>query len=325
MNLRFLCFAGALLAAGTAFATPVPDGISLLNRISGAARKLNYTGTFVYQSGPHSETSRISHLIDGNSELERLEVLDGSPREVVRNNDEVKCYLPDSHLLIVEQFSQQKRFPALLPAGLAELTDYYVVRKGNSGRVAGLDSQSVMLVPRDQYRYGHLFWVHNDSGLLLKASMLNERGEVLESFAFTQLQVGGLIERSSLTSRFEGAAHPGSEWRIDYIKPQDSRVEESSWQFRNSVPGFRRIAGMKRPARPGAAESVHVVFSDGLAAVSVFIEPLAGRREVPDIAALTMGSINVYKRVVDDHLLVVMGEVPLVSLKLLGDGLEARK
>jgi sigma-E factor negative regulatory protein RseB len=320
-----MCFAGAFLAAGVAIAAPVADGLAWLNRISGAARKLNYTGTFVYQSGSHSETSRISHLVDGNNELERLEVLDGSPREVVRNNDEVKCYLPDSHLLIVEQFSQQKRFPALLPAGLAELTDYYVVRKGKSGRVAGLDSQSVSLLPRDQYRYGHLFWVHNESGLLLKASMLNERSEVLESFAFTQLQVGGPVDRASLASRFDGAVHPGSEWRVDYIKPQDSRVEESSWQFRNAVPGFRRIAGMKRPARPGAAESVHVVFSDGLAAVSVFIEPLAGRRDPPDIAPLTMGSINVYKRVVGDHLLVVMGEVPMVSLRLLGDGLEAKK
>ncbi len=325
MIFRFFCFAAALLAAGASNAAPVPDGLAWLNRISAAARKLTYSGTFVYQSGSHSETSRITHLVDGGSELERLEVLEGSPREVVRNNDEVKCYLPDSHLVIVEQFSQQKRFPALLPNGLAELTEYYVVRKGNSGRVAGLDSQSVMLVPRDQYRYGHLFWVHSDSGLLLKASMLNERGDVLESFAFTQLQVGGPVERSALTSRFDAASRPGSDWRVDYIKPQDSRVEESAWQFRNVVPGFRRIAGMKRPARPGAAESVHVVFSDGLAAISVFIEPLTGRRDAPELSALTMGAINVFKRVVDDHLLVVMGEVPMLTLKLIGEGIESRK
>jgi sigma-E factor negative regulatory protein RseB len=325
MSLRFILLSLVLLANGVATAAPPADGLAWLNRISGAARKLTYTGTFVYQSGTNSETSRITHLADGANELERLEVLDGSPREVIRNNDEVKCYLPESRLVIVEQLGQQRRFPALLPAGLVDLADYYVVRKGNTGRVAGLDSQSVVLVPRDQYRYGHSFWVHNDSGLLLKASMINERGEVLESFAFTQLQVGGVVERSALTSRYEGAGRAGSDWRVDHIKPQDARVEESAWLFRNSVPGFRRIAGMKRPARPGAAESVHVVFSDGLAAVSVFIEPLAGRREAPDLSALTMGSINVYKRVVDDHLLVVMGEVPMVSLKLLGDGLEARR
>ncbi len=320
-----LCAAMAAALVSPAEATPQNDALSWLNRLSAAAHRLNYSGTFVYQNGAISETSRIIHLVDGGNELERLEVLDGSAREVVRTNDEVKCYLPDSQLLIVERRSQQRGFPALLPAGLMELGDYYVVRKGATGRVAGFDSQSIVLEPRDEFRYGHSFWVHSDSGLLLKAGMVDERGQVLESFAFTQLQIGGLIDRQSLKSRYDSADRGAQDWRIDQIQTQEARAEDSSWQFRTPLPGFRRVAEMKRPARPGAPESTHVVFSDGLAAISVFIEPLAGLAPAPVNGFSTMGAVNIYKRVSGDYLLVVMGEVPVISLKRLGDGIEAKR
>ena len=326
--LPLLGFAAVLSWSAEVVAAPPGDALSWLNRLSGAARKLTYTGTFVYQNGSISETSRITHLVDGTNELERLEVLDGSPREVIRSNDEVKCFLPESHLLIVERRSQQRSFPAaLLPSGLAELADYYVIRKGASGRIAGFDGQSIVLEPRDEFRYGHNFWVHSDSGLLLKATMIDERGKTLESFAFTQLQIGGPIDRQSLRSRFDPAqaATPAATWTIDRIQPQDARAEESQWLFRNPLPGFRRIAGMKRPARPGAPESTHLVFSDGLASISVFIEPLGERPQQPDMGMSTMGAVNIYSRTVSDHLVVVMGEVPAGSLKRVADGIELRK
>ncbi len=319
------CLAAATSLTGVPARAQQNDALSWLSRLSGAARQLSYTGTFVYQSGAQSETSRITHVYDSGNELERLEVLDGSPREVVRSNDEVKCYLPDSRLLIIEQRSRQRGFPALLPFGLAGLGDYYVVRLGARERVAGQDSQSLILEPRDDLRYGHRFWAQTDSGLLLKATMFDEHGHTIESFAFTQLQIGGPIDPHVLKSRFD-ASVPGSDWRVDRIQPQESRAEESAWQFRTQLPGFRRIAGMRRPARPGAPASTHVVFSDGLAAISVFIEPLSGLAgSPPDVGYSSIGAVNVYKRVVGDHLLVLMGEVPAISLKRLGDGIEPRK
>jgi sigma-E factor negative regulatory protein RseB len=314
-----------LLTAEPALSGQQDDALMLLNRLSTAARKLSYTGTFVYQNGTHSESSRIIHFVDGGNELERLEVLDGSPREVVRDNDEVKCYLPDSHLVIVERRSHRRDFPALLPIGMADLADHYVLRTGTSARVAGFDSRSVLIEPRDEYRYGHKFWVHVDSGLLLKAGMFDEHGEILESFAFTQLQIGGPIDRQSLKPHFEASAANSADWHVDQIQPQESRFDDPAWVFRNTLPGFRHIAGMKRPARPGAPESTHVVFSDGLATISVFIEPLSGPEDRKESGLSRMGAVNVYKRVVGDALAVVMGEVPVVSLIRLGDGIEARK
>lgn len=294
------------------------DGLFWLGRVVNAAHKLNYSGTFVYRNGGIEETSRITHLVEAGGEIERLEVLDGSPREVIRNNDEVKCYLPDSHTLIIEKRRQRRSFPALLPASLSGLTEYYSIRKGPVGRVAEHESQIVYLEPKDDLRYGQQLWIDVNTGLLLKIGLINERNEPIETFAFTQLQIGGIIEKESLKSKYLAQSH---KWRVQHVKATESRAEDAAWLFKTQVPGFRKLTGMKRQAQPGSPETFHVVFSDGLAAISIFIEALPEHYE---LGMLSMGAINVYRRVAGQYLLVVMGEVPQNTLRRLGDGIEPK-
>ena len=65
---RFLIVLTAALCWSSVVAAQVPgDPISWLGRISNAAHKLNYTGSFTYQSGKNIETSRIAHLVDGGA------------------------------------------------------------------------------------------------------------------------------------------------------------------------------------------------------------------------------------------------------------------
>lgn len=310
------------LLAGPAHGDHPANAIAWLEKMAAAAQKLNYTGTFTYQSGGNSETSRITHVVDAGGEYERLEVLDGSPREIVRNNDEVKCYLPDDKMVIVEKRGQHKSFPALLPASVANLDEYYQVRLGEVARVAGFDSQLVILEPRDVLRYGHHFWADVNSGLLLKARMVNERNETIEQFAFNQLQISGAIDREALKPRFDTESR---NWRIHNARASQSLSAGSEWQFRTQLPGFRKSAGMKRQARAGReGEITHFVFTDGLASISVFVEPLSDRNEA-EKATYTVGAINVYKRVAGKHLLTILGEVPMASLMRLGDGMEPRR
>lgn len=295
------------------------DGLYWLGRVVTAAHKLNYTGTFSYRNGGVEETSRITHLVEAGKELERLEVLDGSPREVIRNNDEVKCYLPESRTLIIEKRGQRRGFPALLPASLSGLTEYYAIRKGPLGRVAEHESQIIFLEPKDDLRFGQQLWIDVNSGLLLKVGLMNERNEAIETFAFTQLQIGGNIQREMLKSKFVGQS---SGWRVHHVHSWESRSEDGGWQFNVQLPGFLKQAGMRRQARSGGPESFHVVFSDGLAAISVFIEALPQK---PELGMVSMGAINVYRRAAGEHLLLVMGEVPQATLKKLGDGIEPKK
>lgn len=294
------------------------DGLFWLGRVVNAAHKLNYSGTFVYRNGGIEETSRITHLVEAGREIERLEVLDGSPREVVRNNDEVKCYLPDSHTLIIEKRAKRRGFPALLPASLSGLTEYYSIRKGPISRVAEYESQILYLEPKDDLRYGQQLWIDINTGLLLKIGLINERNETIETFAFTQLQIGGVIERETLKSKFLAQSN---KWRVQHVLATESRSEDAAWQFKTQLPGFHKLTGMKRQAHSGSPEVLHVVFSDGLAAISIFIEALP---EKPELGMVSMGVINVYRRIAGKHLLVVMGEVPQNALRRLGDGIEPK-
>jgi len=294
------------------------DGLFWLGRVVNEAHKLNYSGTFVYRNGGVQETSRITHIFEAGREIERLEVLDGSPREVTRNNDEVKCYLPDSHTLIIEKRNQRRNFPALLPVTLSGLTEYYSIRKGPISRVAEHESQVIFLEPKDDLRYGQQLWIDVDTGLLLKIGLINDRNEAIETFAFTQVLYGGIIGRESLNSKFLAQS---KKWRVQHVVATDSRAENVALQFKTQLPGFRKLAGMKRPAHPGSQEILHVVFSDGLAAISIFIEALP---EDPELGMLSMGALNVYRRISGKYLLVVMGEVPQNTLKILGDGIEPK-
>jgi sigma-E factor negative regulatory protein RseB len=313
--------AGMLCTPALAEQPGVGEALQLLQRVAAAAQKLTYTGVFVYRSGSRSETSRITHLVDGDNELERLEVLDGSPREVVRINQEIKCFLPENRLLIVERGGGRQFFPALLPGSLAGLTEYYLIRKGPSGRVGGVDGQTIIVEPRDDSRYGHQFWIEPRSGLLLKASLVGEGGVVLETFAFTEIKIGGPVDRELLKPQME---EKGRQWQVQHVRSSEVRGDDGQWQFRSVLPGFRRLSGMKRQLRPDAPESTQYIFSDGLAAISVFVEPLAGRsKEEPSV--FSVGAVNVYRRQVAEHQLVVMGDVPIAALQRFGDGIEPRR
>lgn len=298
------------------------EALQLLQKVATASQKLTYTGVFIYQSGARSETSRITRLVEDGNEFERLEVLDGSPREVIRRNEEVRCFLPDSKLLIVEKRNARQLFPTLMPGNLAGLTEHYVIRRGSTGRVAGVNSRIVVIEPKDEFRFGHEFWIDPASGLLLKASLIGDEGTVLETFAFTELRIGGGVTREMI--RPQTVPEGGSDWQVQHVNSNELKADDGQWLFRNPLPGFRRISGMKRRLKPDSPESIQLIFSDGLAAISIFLEPLQGReKEGP--STFSVGAVNVYKRQVADHQLVVMGDVPAGALRRFGDGVEQRR
>lgn len=336
MNLRLLAWVGLV----TAVVCPPVQGqilsgqpaqqeaLQWLQRVPAAAKKLSYSGTFVYRNGAQSETSRIAHLATNGNQIEKLEVLDGSPREIIRHNDEVKCYLPESRLIIVEHRSVRRAFPALLPASLAGLNDHYVIRKGSRARVAGFDSQIVRLEPRDIWRYGHQFWVDQETGLLLKADMFGESGEPLETLVFTELRIGEPNSLEALKPNFANTAQQNPPWQIREAKSREMRGDDSQWLFRVELPGFRRQAAMRRnitqEGSKDTQEVLHWVFSDGLAAISVFINPLRSSAEPLDVGAHSLGAISIMKRVIDGYMVVVMGDVPPAAVKRFAEGIEVR-
>jgi sigma-E factor negative regulatory protein RseB len=291
------------------------EALAMLQKIADAARKLNYAGTFVYQHGDQVETSRIAHFAEGSDEIEKLETLDGPRREVIRNNDEVLCYYPDAKVVRSDKRVARRTFPALLPEQLSTLAEYYDIRKGEPERIAGFDSHALVLEPRDGLRYGHKFWSEANSGLLLKARMLNDRHSVVEQFSFTQLVIGAGVTREMVQPSFSTKS---PEWRTDRFANSRIGNVESGWVVKSFPAGFRKVMEMQRTKQGHAVLVTHIVVSDGLAAVSIFIEPVSGKRQLSD-GLFQQGAINIYTRTLNDQVITVLGEAPAPTVIQIGN------
>jgi sigma-E factor negative regulatory protein RseB len=293
-----------------------------LLRIHQAPQTLNYDGTFVYQHSGRIDTMRIFHRAVDGAVTERLVALTGPPREVVRNDQEVRCYLPDQNSIFVERRRLDRTsFLAIVPDRLPDLEQSYEIQLGGKGRVAGRATQQLMLRARDAYRYSYKLWADQDTGLLLKAELVNDEGKKLEQFMFTQLNVGGDIPDSTLV------AHTPVEGMAWY---RDEQVTEGgptrSWQAMRLPSGFRLFSNVVRrlPRVPKDHRVVRqLVYTDSLAAVSVFIEKLGDSNNANDMVEgpTSMGALNAFGRILDGHHVTVVGEVPAKTIVLISDSL----
>jgi sigma-E factor negative regulatory protein RseB len=307
---------------GCSASAETSDAQSWLRKIQSAAQKLNYSGTFVYQQGSQMRTSRITHLLDGRNEIEKLEVLDGKPREYIRTNEEVICYVPEAKTLLVEKRVTNDVFPAILAANPADIGEFYNVRMDVVGRVAGRDCQAIMLEPKDNMRYGYRLWADKSTGLLLRAQTLDDNRGVIEQIAFTQIAIGN-VDRARARPSFADT----SGWRVENAVM--SQASLSGWSVKSLPPGFRKIREVKRlvsdtaGGNPSAQltqrEVSHMVFSDGLAAISVFVEPGSQSRTE---GSMQQGALNIVGKRHGDFWLTIVGEVPAASIRQVANSIE---
>ena len=293
-----------------------PETLAWLRKMQDAAQKLSYSGTFVYQNAGRSETSRITRFVEASGgDIEKLEVMDGVPREIVRTKDTVRCYLPGARLVKVDRRTE-RGFPALLPERISAAAKNYDISLGETRRIAGYDCQAVVLTPKDNLRYGYRLYADNASGMLLRAVTFDSSGEQIEQFMFTQLVIGG-VTRDMVKPR-----HASRNWRIEDAEASPARA--AGWGLSSELPGFHKVVELKRrlsDSRPAA----QMVYSDGLAAVSVFIEALEGRPEPVRPGLASMGAIHMYTREVANHVVTVVGEAPAASVQRIADAVEYRR
>lgn len=313
-----LSFLSLLVFSGWASADPVPsDDSNWLKTMAFAAHRINFSGVFVHQAGGDIEMSRITHVTDDEGEYERLEGLVGARRELIRSNDQVWLF-SEGRPVKSERRQFRKVFPALLPEQIAALNENYLVRQEEEDEVAGYHVHTVAFYPRDNLRYTRKMWAHSNNGLLLKAAVIEGHGYIIEQHAFVQLDINGNIDRNWIIRDKPGAAdaflqlHPAS-------TPQSDMIGESDgWQVDSLPPGFRKIAAMRRKFRENGEPVIHMVYSDGLAGISVFIERADSRSHFT--SGLTgQGATHVYSRMADDALVTVVGEVPARTVILVAE------
>ncbi|MFZ3017546.1 MAG: MucB/RseB C-terminal domain-containing protein [Gallionella sp.] len=311
-----IAFAGLLLVVGNACAEGRQVSLDWLKTMAFAGHQTDYSGVFIYQYGGRVETSRIIHVVEADGEYEKLECLDGPKREIIRHNGHVWEF--HNHKMVRASNQGRGKFPALLPEQLSALGVSYQASQVGVERVAGYDAQVILFEPKDNLRYAHKLWAHNVSGLLLKASVLDDRKQPVEQYAFTQLQIGGGIDRSWIKS----APAMDAQGRVhDEKSSAAAGVPVNSGWVVDALPlGFRKTMEIQRPMRGRHAPVVQLVFSDGLSAISVFVEPDDGDED--DVNGLSSrGAMNLYHKLANGHLITVVGEVPARTVMQVADSL----
>lgn len=298
-----------------------PDALGWLKKSAEAASRLNYRGTFVYRYGDQVETSRVIHAVDESGERGKVEILDGPPREILWIDGEIQCYLPDGRVLTLEKRDPRIAFPAPSPGQLHAIAESYVVRTGERDRVAGIDCQTLTLEPKDRLRYKRKFCADLSSGLLLKATAYDENGGTVEQFAFTELSIGSPIDEALLQSRLHAATLG---WRHEKLTLLEAQAPDAGWDVGSLPRGFKKVAQMTWLMGGNHGPVMHLVFSDGMAAVSVFIEQNSGNAG-PVRALQRRGALTVYTKAHGDRMITVVGETPAAIVIRIGDSVSYRE
>lgn len=307
----------AVVLVATAGSAEERSARDWLQGMAEAARNLDYHGVFVYRTQNSLQAMRIVHKGSGRSERERLVSLNGTAREIVRKDDRVTYILPDAHSVVVARRRVANAINSVLPADLDGLERFYEFELAEGERVAGREAQWIAIKPRDNHRYGYEFWIDRESGLLLRCELLDESGSAIEQLMFTQLNLTDRIPTDWLQPSITGDDFT---W---YRQPKrdggQSPDEEFPWRVTGLPPGFtlrlserRRMAGSDTPVE-------HRLYSDGLASVSVYLEPRD--KALALVGGVRMGAIHAFGRTLDGYQSVVVGEVPASTARRIAESI----
>jgi len=317
--------AHAQSAASAAAGERPTDLRSWMARVQRAAATLNYQGTLVSNAAGVVSSSRVAHYCEGKQRYERIDVLDGEARQVLRHNDVTQTVWPRARVAVIEQRLAMPDFPGLPPTG-ARSEEAYELRLLGTERVAGHEAQVLMFKPRDAHRFAQRLWAEQESGLLLRADVLGARGELLESASFSDVVIGGkpnpdVVRHSK--RKLDG-------YRI--VRPAAARttLDAEGWSVAHPVPGFQLVGCMRRelgaleePPASAGTQVLMAVFSDGLTHVSVFVEPYDAQRHKP--VATSLGATHTVMTRSGEWWITAMGDVPMATVQSFSSTLERRR
>jgi sigma-E factor negative regulatory protein RseB len=306
-----------LLGAGVALGAEPREWLERMNK---ALTTRNYVGVFTHVHGGRVETLRIIHRVRGRDVSERLLSLDGSGREFIREGSEVTCYFPDKRTVLVERRAPDGPLLGALPAIDDASSQVYEIRGGERERLLGRTTRVVALHPRDEYRYGYRLWIDEQTSMPLKTQLCNQTGEVIEQIVFSTIDLPERIPDAMFKPQMDA-----SNYRWFRADRQVARnATPALWEAMRLPPGFR-MATRSAQSLPGSSEPVaHLVYTDGIASVSVFVEPRKPNTK-PAEGPARVGSSSAFSTVVDGHQVTAVGEVPPTTVELIAKQVKASK
>jgi len=291
------------------------DLLKSLSRMQDALQNLNYYGTLVFMQGGDVQSMSLAHQATEEGEVERIVNLNGYAREVIRKNDRVVCYLPDSKSVTVSTRRSGKGgwLSKLVANDFAAMQTLYTFQMDGEDRVAGYVAKRVLIQPNDAFRYGYRLWLDKDSGLLLKSDLLSESAEILEQAMFAEVSI---VDEVPLAMLQPSTRSDDFVWYEESNEIEEILPAAQTWRVAEMPVGFRVVSQMRHLLPDSSHLAEHLLITDGLASVSIYIEALDGE-PAPFNGPFKRGAVNVYSTALDDHQIVVVGEVPAATVEML--------
>ncbi|TCO80430.1 MucB/RseB-like sigma(E) regulatory protein [Plasticicumulans lactativorans] len=273
---------------------------------------INYEGTFVYSEGGRIEAMHIVHGQGERGGWQRLVSLSGPHREVLVANDDLTCSMPGGDVAL----RGRKLFSAL-PSGLGKdlshLDAHYRFTFAGEDRVAGYSTRVVSIEPRDELRFGYRLWIEPRSGIVMRSVLFDSAGVPVEQLMFTELR---LLDQAPA----EPAAVATTSDSQTAGQLRELPEAQRHWVAGRLPPGFEEVRNSTFTRRGESHGTEHMVYTDGLATLSVFIEPLEGEQPLFE-GHSRFGAMNAFGRALDGHQVVAVGEVPRSTVEMVAQSI----
>jgi sigma-E factor negative regulatory protein RseB len=309
-----LAFSGLFAAAIVVAANDDISPSEWLDRMDGAVQTTNYEGTVVREKDRKLETFEVVHTVTDGVVREKVIFKDGNGLEIIRNGNEVHCIFPDRESVLVEEWNDQSTLFSTLPSSDIQFGSEYDVSIVDFERIAGRKAIALAIRPHDNYRYGHRVWLDVKTGFPLQTQLIGDDGVPLEQVKFADIRIDAPIPASSLASSY---STEGWKW---FSQPQKRARQEvdAPWVSDDVPAGFRVVSTHQETLSDGSSTVIHILYSDGLANVSVFIAPFNGKKKSKRSSA---GASNSYSTESGEFMITAVGEVPWVTVEQIAESM----
>jgi len=289
----------------------------IINKAEQATKLLNYKGVFHSQHDKEIKSIEITHATNDDQEFIKLNVLDGSPGEVLSQGKTIYVYNTIENNVIIQKRKQQRLFPAIFPGNIDVIKNFYRLSIGKSERIAGRLSQSVLLSPIDSFRYSYHFWLDKKTFLPLKMVVIDQAKNIIEQSSFTQIS---MIKDKNL-DWFKPEVDPSKNYIFNDKIVGQGIVKKPFWTIKKIPPGYKEIDFITKRIRGLNILSHQLVYSDGLSYVSLFIKPIA-RGQKPKVGQVNLGVNNICARYHNGYQIMAVGSVPLSTCNNFSESIE---
>lgn len=304
-----------LVYSSSGLAQTSPD--EWLEQMSAVVGTTDYEGTVIRVQNGKADTLKVAHKIVDGVVNEKLISLEGNGLEIIRVGNQVHCILPDRKTVLVEEWNDQSTLFSALPSNEVRYGPQYNVSLVREDRVAGRVAIMLAIRPHDEFRYGHRIWLDSDQAFPLKTELLSVSGEVIEQIKFADIRFGSGVSEDILAPTVNIDSFT---WYTEPSKYQLIDVD-SDWASEDLPAGFQAVSSRKEK-KEGAAEFVtHIVYSDGLANVSVFV---AENSDNESAGPSSEGTSNSYSLKSGEYHITAIGKVPLNTVRRIATSMSQR-